>query len=71
MHLNCEEWLLESPLYQSHMSVINKVVNQAFYNIEVFYKSYVPYLQLYWENKMCGTFEILRSERLHNPLESI
>jgi hypothetical protein len=59
MHLNCEEWLLESPLYQQHTQVINQVISLAFYNIEIFYKQYVPFLQLYWENKMCGTFEIL------------
>lgn len=71
MQLNCEEWLLESALYQTHTQEINQVIGSAFYNIEIFYKSYVPYLQMFWENKMCGNFEILSNERLNNPIESI
>lgn len=70
-HLNCEEWLLENKLYQTHMETIDKLISDAYAKIDVFYEQYIPYLQHFWENKRCGLFQILKNEKLHNPIESI
>ena len=32
--LNCDEWLLESPVYQNHNAVINHFISQAYEKID-------------------------------------
>jgi hypothetical protein len=29
-HLNCEEWLIENKIYQSHMEVIDELISNAY-----------------------------------------
>lgn len=71
--LNCEEWLLESSLYNTQDVQINKLIRDAFSKVETFYEQYIPFLQQYWENDllMKDRFSILKNLKLYNPIESI
>ena len=42
--LNCEEWLLESTLYNTQDLQINKLIKDAFSKVEIFYEQYIPFL---------------------------
>ena len=51
LYLDCDEWLVENDLHHTHESRIKKLLSAAFSNVNIFFESYRPYLNAYWENE--------------------
>jgi hypothetical protein len=70
LFLDCDEWLVENDLHQTHGRVIHEYVRSAFDKVIIFFETYRSYLHAYWENEQID-FRLLESDRLRNPVESI
>ena len=70
IYLNCDEWLLDNKLYETHARDIQGLIREAFKKVENFFEVYNEFLTEYWQNKAID-FEMLKDEQLKNPSEVI